>query len=450
MKQARTWPFTDGEPMSSDGDGNENISQDPESGKEQMVAFLTSTGKIRPHVASSLFDQGLDDRSKLRIMEREGLLKYHGVGEKTADALLELRDKAQASAPAGSALWDQLKKGKVNAKVAQSLMDAGLVTPMGIREAGKEGLMKIKGIGAITADRILGSVKDMPELARSPIEDASAVSAPEEAPAPAPEQPKGQGIMEKVASFFKGLFGKKAETEKPSGSTPSEAITSAAPSAEVPSAPAEPAETSTESPTEPPSAAEAEPKPDEVPTKVGEAAPAADRKDGVEVSDAPLTVPMAQASPDRQEPPGEEKTAEEAKPEQPVTSAQASTAPEQPKQGFFGRIFSVFKKAPAPAAPAAPAGEAAKDQETPKGPVGPAQPQPGPETSPPAGSGQTISQIGSLEEIPGIDAEVIRRLKEASYNSVDELREAIPEDLTLIQGIDIETARRICDAIKLP
>jgi hypothetical protein len=173
-------------------------------------------------------------------------------------------------------------------------------------------------------------------------------------------------------------------------------------------------------------------------------------KEGADVPAVPPTEPRAQVSSDQQELPGSVRPAEETKPEQPITTAQASAAPEQPKQGFFGKIFSAFKKAPAPAVSGTPIGEATKDQEVPKDPAVPAQQEPGPQALPPAEAGQAISQINSIEEIPGIDAEIARKLKEASYNSVDELREAIPEDLTLIQGIDIDTARRICDAIKRP
>jgi predicted flap endonuclease-1-like 5' DNA nuclease len=416
-------------------------------GKEEMIAFLTKTGKIRPHVAAALFDQGLDDMAKVRIMDRDDFLKYRGVGDRTAEALLELKVLAQESAPKDSELWDRLRKGKVNLNVIASLKGSGLDTPGKIRGAGSEGLIKIKGIGIITANRILEAVKDMPEPVGPSIEDASAVQAPEEPVEQATQAPKGPGLMDKVAAFFKGLFGKKSpEPESPKDTTgPAE-------EAVAQGTPAEPTAPAVETPLTEASApltegALSQPEQPSPPPKAISDIAAEPEKTAT--SEAPA---VAEAAPQELPPEGatpttDGKPTEEAAkgPEAAQEGAQAPT--EQPKGGFFDKIRSMFKRPAAQSAPASPADEAPKEPEKPA-----EASAAGPEVqAAPASSAVAVEHrsapINSIEEIPDIGPGIADKLRKAGYNNVDELREAVPEDLVLIEGIDIETAKRICAAL---
>ncbi len=406
-----------------------------------MMAFLTQTGKVRPSLASSLIDQGLDDPSKLRAMERDDLLEFKGVGERTAEVLLELKAIAQAQAPADT-MWDALKREKVRANVLQSLKDAGLDSPGKIKEAGIEGLVKLKGIGEPTARRILDSVKDLPEPAKASIEDASAVQAPEEAPAQPPAPQKGPGFMDKVTAFFKGLFGKKAEEgpkEAPAESPP------AAPPAEAPAPEAPPAAEATEAAAaDGPAAPEAKLEAD---GKGPEVQPAAEAKaEEVPAPETPAPAPEGGTSA-----PGPQDQAPPAAEGKEGPSPQPSVPEEPAKQGFFDKILSMFKKQPAPAQPAAPSAESEKTAEpVPEASSAPASAEDGPKegAAPPAGSGgPEQAKIESIEGIPGIKPEIAKKLMDAGYQNLDELREAVPEDLVLIPGIDLQTAQMICSAL---
>lgn len=56
-------------------------------------------------------------------------------------------------------------------------------------------------------------------------------------------------------------------------------------------------------------------------------------------------------------------------------------------------------------------------------------------------------KASSLEEIEGLNEEIIRKLKESGYRDIEELKEATVEDLIMIEGIDEETARKILSSI---
>ena len=51
-------------------------------------------------------------------------------------------------------------------------------------------------------------------------------------------------------------------------------------------------------------------------------------------------------------------------------------------------------------------------------------------------------------KLGGISVDVQEKLRSSGYLSVVELREAVPDDLMMIDGIDKDTAERICDAVR--
>ena len=46
-------------------------------------------------------------------------------------------------------------------------------------------------------------------------------------------------------------------------------------------------------------------------------------------------------------------------------------------------------------------------------------------------------------QIEGVDAEKLKLIQDAGYQDTEELKEAIVEDLTMIEGIDEDTAKDI-------
>ena len=55
--------------------------------------------------------------------------------------------------------------------------------------------------------------------------------------------------------------------------------------------------------------------------------------------------------------------------------------------------------------------------------------------------------IGPLG-IAGISVNIQEKLVSAGYHNVDEIKEAVPSDLMMIEGVGKKTAERICDAVK--
>jgi len=453
-------------------EGNEKIS---ESNVDEFTIFLGSTGKVRPSLAKSLKAQGLDEE-RLLSGDRKYFLTLKGVGEKTADALMALSEIAKAkNTPTTVDLWEHLRVNKVRSNVVKSLKDAGMDTPEKIKDAGKDGLTALPGIGDATAEGILNAVSTMP----SQIEDASAEQAPGEVQSDAEgpiaqESLKKGSIIDRIGDFFRSLFrGKKqvpvSSEEAPVVTVPEESDTplmedieaamEVGPDTEADSAPEEPTP-GPEAPAEAPLTEVGDP----IPEKGG---PPEDASNTVGHETTPIPPSPEGPSGKDEEVPGEISDEERSGTETPLEPAESTgpaSAPEEPPKnqpGFFQRIMSFFKKTPSTEEPkekvpipvegegpvAGPSDEVPEGAEPvpdeptesiAEGEKGPEEPERPPEEV----------EIKEIEDIPGIDPSVALKLRDAGYQNLDELKEAVPDDLVLVEGIERETAERICSALK--
>lgn len=435
---------------------------EPEVGKDtdEYLEVLTSTGRIRPSLARSLREQGLD-LDGIEKCDREAFLGYKGVGDKTADALMEIGAlvKERRSREAETAFWEMLAAKKVRINVIKALQGSGLDSIDKVLDAGMDGLMGIKGIGEASAKAVLAAVRET----SPPIEEAAAEQAPDGMTGEEEGQVKPPSFMDRITGFFRNLFkskGSEASTEAekdaeptPAGS-PSEPIEKEAGpegSMEPPSVPAAEPGTEPEVPSEPPVVVEesvsipedrVEASPEEMPSEEAEVPP----QEG-QVSEVP-------ALPGTDVPEGEGQGLAEGKVEE-----------GQPTGGLFSRIMAFFKKpketppAGAPASDLPAAGTEGAEEVGPDQPsVQTAEEEVEPEkTDIGAGPGEILPDVSAeppveikeIEDVPGIDEAVAKKLRDAGYQDLSELREAVPEDLVLIEGIDKELAERICSALKV-
>ncbi len=457
--------------------------------KADMVSYLTSTGSIRPHVASSLYDGGLDRWSKLIDRTGPELMDYKGVGPKTAEALMALGEIKKVELLSVNGELDTRKAlqgmSELRGREIDELMREGYNSMERLARAHTGQLLEVKGLKRKTAEEIIDMARtaiapgpvviEVPEqerpqvqpvvqapapppqlqvregetlqesapegppaeLPKESIEEATALSA-EEAPKEPPKESsaKQEGFFSKFMGGIKGLFSAKKEQPAPAP----------APAGEQPKPPEE-AHPSSEAPQEQPSA---EVKVEEGQPPVEGAAPEA-------ATQAPPIMEEAGTEKGEGQPevappvPGIEPSSEEKPPEAAAAPAEAAgSPPAEPRPSFFQRMKEKLlggKKAapeqaeeqPAPAAPAeapAAAGEAGTEE------------QKLAEAAPEGKEPEEKAAIERFEDIPGVTPEVATKLYGSGYLNVSELKEAIPDDLMMIDGIDRETAERIYLALR--
>lgn len=411
--------------------------------RDEFTGFLTSTGRVKPKLARFLYDSGLSSYDQLKSGDLKYFRSFDGVGDRTAQALYDLGRirEAREIEEARARYRSLLKERGIRSNVIDILESEGIDSPDKILEKGPEGLVTIRGIGKKTADMLISAFAEAVTEAPPAEEDRA------EAPA---EEVSAPGFIDRMIGFFKGLFsGKKDEPQSEAQPSPPEE------------------EKAKEAPVqEPVGAKEEEPKPG---LPAPEEAPTHEEVLAVDAS-----AESAEPEPEKGlAEPVEEEQAE--KPAHAVPSPQeeveqrpeAPSEKEEPKEGLMDRIKRFFSKKPSGPEAGSDSGtlkeedhaEAASEKEEKEGPEGispenkgdvPEEDKAEEEVSvqePVVEAPEPPPEIDSMEDIPGVGPEIIELLKGAGYRNLDELKEAVPEDLVLIKGIDMETAKMICGAL---
>jgi hypothetical protein len=437
--------------MVSPDDSNDSQVPEDRVEKEEMVDFLTSTGKVRASLAERIYDEGMDNWAALVNGDDEYFTGFRGVGVKTSEALKELGEKKKeelAESTTSPDLNEVLSSiPRVTEKVIENLKKNGFDTFESFRELEAEKLQELKGIGPKLSVTIIEKVNEVREKygIQDEIEEATAM---EEEKAEE-EAPKEKGFFEKLIDGIKAIFvGKKEEPEeKPEEEKEKSPDEEKEPSEEKPEeekeeeAEEKPPEEEKE-PSEEKSAEEKEESPDEE-KEPSEEKPEEEKEE--EVEEKP---PEEEKEEPSEEKPEEEKE-EEAEEKPPEEEKEEPSEEEAPKKSFLQALKEIIfgKKTEEEKSPE-PAEEETKEEE----PAEEEKEEPPEENSEdreeePADEKDEIGMEGPLK-IKGIEVEVQEKLKSSGYLSVEELREAVPEDLTMIEGIDKETAERICNAVK--
>ena len=438
--------------MSEKGsEGEEKKAPEQEVTREEMVGYLMSTGRIKSSLANSLYDQGLDDWKEL--ISREDFTEFRGIGVKMADALNELsilkKEEMEKEEPFDLRSHLEGISG-IGPVMVDRIFSAGYDTVALIKDAGVEGLIEIKGIGPGIASDILESLKDVEvevPKAEPEIEEATGmamVGEEEEEPVKSEE-----GFISKLFRKIRALF--KGE-EKPQEETPDE---------EAEEKPEE--EESEEETGEEPEEEEAEEGAEEKPE---EEEPTEEGPPSEEVKEKTLFKPVSEE--ETEEEPEEEEPEEEAE-EEPEEEEPPEEEPsvEKPKEtGFLAKLKGMFsgkeeepgegkteeevEEEPGEEKPQGEVEEETAEEEKSEEEV---EEEPEEEEAPPEAEAEepeeeeTEAEITDFHDIPGIDDEMAERIEEAGYLNMDELKEAVWEDLTYIEGIDEEMAKKIVKAI---
>ena len=143
----------------------------------------------------------------------------------------------------------------------------------------------------------------------------------------------------------------------------------------------------------------------------------------------------------------------EEKEEEPVEEEKAEEEPVEEKEevGFFQKIKNLFggKKEEEPVEEKEE--EVVEEEKAEEEPVEVKEEEPvkekEPESEPEEKKEKKAPGNGPLG-LKGIAKKTQQKLLDSGYLTVDELKEAEPEDLTMIDGIDMKTAKRICNAAK--
>lgn len=411
--------------------------------KAEVVAFLTSNGAIKEGLANSLYEQGLDRWNKLTEGDENYFLSFRGVGLKTASVLMDLASEKRRDVEtneersqrlsAVKALLDDVPR--LRGSATKDMIKKGFDSVEKISRAAPDELVNVKGVGPKLATVIIEHAKatltakvvEEPtvtvEVPPTPpvIEEATGLSAEEapkeEAKATVPSEQKGffSRFMEGLKRFFSPA---KEEPPKEQPKEDHPPVDGPSPVVEEikegePNVKANGTET-------------AEPQPGPV---IVEAVP----EDGKKEDTAP---PVQEPSPEVQSvalneapkaetPPAEEKVQEKA-------------------PSFFQKLKGMVFGGPKEETPAPtkvetipiPSDEKANEGTTPQPPIEKAVEE------------GAVKDLERFEDIPGVDPAMAQKLRDSGYMNVAELREAIPDDLMMIEGITKEMAETICSAVK--
>jgi len=410
--------------------------------KEDMVGFLSSSGRVSEELASSLYDQGLNSWKGLTEGTEASFKNFKGVGPAKAKILVELgiqkRSEMEVSVPGLKEVLESIPR--MNQKIISALLESGYDSVESFKDIAEKDLQAVKGVGPKMAAAILEAVKHHVETygeakeAGPHVEEATAEIVSEEEAAPADERSLIQRIIDAIGGFFGG---KKKEEGEQAEEVPGEQETIEAQPEEKEEEPAK-----EEAPKE------EEPAPEEVSEEVPveeEPAEEAPKEKEEEASEKP--------------PEPEKEEAEEAE-EAPETVVQEETPA---KPGFFERIKQMFmggskkeedQEKPEAEEPAKDEAPKEEKEEAVSEPTAEETPEPEEESTPPkepkvkALPPADSEKIENFEDIPGVSKKTAEILKKAGYLSVEELREAVPEDLEMIEGIGPKTAEKICKALK--
>jgi len=419
--------------------------------RSEMISFLTSTGKIKEVLAGSLYDSGLDDWDKLAEGDEAYFTSFKNVGKKRVDDLMELSEKKRQELQSHEGMPDLREVlssvPRMTGPVIDSLYESGYDSFSKYAGIEQKELQKIRGVGPKLSGAIIDAVKEAVEKFDIPFESIEEATAEmmkeEEETTPLVEDGTGKqgSLMDRIINAIKGFFGGKKD-EPPS---------------EVETAPQEKEEASEEEKAEPPSgegeaeetAVTEEKSEEEGPTEevVEETAaePVVESPDEVPVeTDAGIVVEDA-APPEPME--------------TPENIREKAEEPKKDEAGFFQRIKEMFfgrkdetvsEETPAggekpEVTSGEPQEEILKEEEEGKE-ENPSEVEP--LENPGEGSGKGSTSITEFEDIPGVSGKTADILRRSGYHSLDELREAVPEDLVMIDGIGEKTAKKICGALR--
>lgn len=395
--------------------------------KEEMISFLTSTGKIKEEFAGTLYDQGLDSWKVLIEGTEDYFTGLKRVGPARAKVLLDLasmkKEEMGTSKPGLKEVLETIPR--MSQRIISALHENGYASFESFKEKTAEDLEQIKGIGPKMSVAIIKAVNDHIEIYGA--EDAEVATAEMVEEEGGEEAKDERSLIQRIVDAISGLLGGKKKEEKESA--PEEGKPEEAEEEEKVEEPAE-------EPPEEKEPAQEEEKPEEA-------------KEEEPVEEAPKEE-EPEGSPEEEkieEPP--EETEEE---KEPKTSEEA--AEEEPKEevGFFGKLkaklFGGPKKEETPErkeeedeektpSEDEAVGEEVKEEEPPEEEKGAPESEEAPE-----------KVYENFEDIPGVSKKTAEMLKGAGYLNVDELREAVPEDLTMIDGIGPKTAEKICNALQ--
>ncbi len=398
----------------------ETIDRSKQVKKVEMVEFLTSTGKIKEEFAKSLYDAGLNSWKKLIEGTEEYFVEFKGVGPAKAKVLMGLAEEKkmdlEATRPGLKEVLETVPR--ISQNVISALLENGYDSFESFNEKTDEDLVAIKGIGPKMSVAIINAVKDhIEKYGVEEPEEATAEVVDEVEDGPKDERSFIQRMIDSISGFFGGKKEEKPEEEK-------EEVKEETETSEPEEAPAE-EEVVEES-------AKDEVKEEEPPEEIKEEASFEE--------EAPA-----------EEPPEEEK--EEGETSEPEETPSEEDSPKEEEKSFLDKIKAMFfggSKKEEPKEEDAPVedttseeAEAEQVEEDPPAEETATEETPSEEkVEEPA-----AAPINDFEDIPGVSKKVAQQLKAAGYMNIDELRDAVPEDLTMVEGIGPKTAEKICKAI---
>ena len=460
--------------------------------KEELVEFLTSSSKVRRGLAESIYDQGLNTWELLVDGDEEYFTSFKGVGKKTAQELIIIggRKKEELSKPPEPArdIRDVLSEvPRVNQGVIDNLIDAGFNDVYRVSAVDPSELREVQGVGPKLSEKIVEACREEAEAhpqSVAGVEEAMPMPVDEEAPAE-----KGEGFLSKLIGKVKAFFS--TEKETPSESAPEVEETPEESEKEPEEAP--PEEESSEKEAE-------EEKPSEEKPSEGEKEPEPEETVEEKTEEEPEPAEQEEASSDEEqaaedETPTDDKEAESG--EQEESSEEGETPDEEPPKeeprSIWSKIKGIFSKkeeeAPSeekdegsgekPSKETEKEGDSAEgepdedretseekgseeepseekgssDEEPPKDEE-PAEEKPSkdkeePSEEKPAEEDEEPKlEIEDIHHIPGVDKKTADLLLSSGYVNLDELREAVPEDLRMIEGIDEDTAKFIYEVLR--
>ncbi len=372
--------------------------------KDEMVGFLTSDGKIRNATAEKLYDEGMDNWASLVNGDEKFFTSFKGVGKKTAGSLVELaKMKLEEIEQMGSipTLRDTLAAiPRVSSNTIDTLIDSGYDSYDSFRDLEAEKLQELKRIGPKLSMTIIEKVNSVREKfgieeEPTPIEDATGVEGEEE------EKEDKKGFIQKIIDWIRSLFSGKKKEESPE-----------------------------------------EDKEEEVPAE--EESPEGDKEEEAPAEEEPPKEEKEEEAPVEDEVPVEEKEEEPAVEEE----------EKEVSEGFLHKIKNMFSGGKKDEEPPKEEKEEEPSEEEPSGEEGPSDEDETPvdeeplaeDEVPPVKEGKEAGK-GPLG-LAGISVKSQEKLVSAGYHNIEEIKEAVPSDLMMIEGIGKKTAERICDAVK--
>lgn len=395
--------------------------------KEEMVGFLSSAGKMRTSLAEAMYNGGLDNWAALVNGDEPYFRSFKGVGVKTAGTLLEAAKQKKEdlretlNVPTLKEILSSIPR--VSDGVIDTLMENGYNTFEKFKDLEAETLQELKGIGPKLSIAIIEKVNEAREkygIREQDIEEATGLPVEEDKDSGEGTAPgdKEKGFFEKLIEGIKALFvGKKNENLAEDGSE----------------------ETKIPPPTEP-KTDEKMVTPEDLAVAPAEIGIVETPVEEVSTDKETITEEPVDGSEEPAPAPEDEINASE------TEEVAQDTTPPQEKKGFFQtwkeKIFGTKKEEePSPDEPKVIEEGVKEDLE--------ATPEPSP--------GVPVQEEPLKEDDAGMDGpfklrnislEIQEKLSSSGYLTIEELREAVIDDLTMIDGIDMETAERICNAVK--